>query len=147
MRNDPESGEAATRTGFDTELLGTPVSLPDHHSDIAEDLVQINGSPILDYTHFPLVLSRSRRLARWVGWNINGTHLQPLSRTGINFTKDPHIPAEDHAGNNLNGNNGLDRGHLARRSDLTCGPDTEAHQANKDSFHFTNVTPQMEDSN
>lgn len=147
MRNDPESGEAATRTGFNTEFLDTPVSLPDHHSDIAEDLVQLDGSPVIDYTHFSLVLSRSRKFARWVGWNIDGAHLQLLSRTGVNFTKDPRIPAGDQAGNDLYANNRLDRGHLARRADLTWGPDTEAHQANKDSFYFTNITPQMEDFN
>lgn len=56
MRTDPGSGEAATRTGFNTDLLDTPINLPDHRSDIAEDLVQINGAPIIDYTHFSLVV-------------------------------------------------------------------------------------------
>lgn len=110
IRTDPESGEAATRTGFNTEFLDTPINLPDHRSDIAEDLVQINGSPIIDYTHFSLVLSRSRKFARWVGWNIDGTHLQLLSRTGINFTKDPRIPDQYQAGNDLYAENRLDRG-------------------------------------
>lgn len=73
--------------------------------------------------------------------------MQLLSRTGINFTTDPRIPAEYQAGNDLYANNRLDRGHLARRADLTWGPDTEAHQANQDSFYFTNITPQMEDFN
>lgn len=147
MRTDLESGEAATRTGFNTDFLDTPINPPDHRSDIAEDLVQINGSPIIDYTHFSLVLSRSRKFARWVGWNIDGTHLQLLSRTGINFTKDPRIPDQYQAGNELYSENRLDRGHLARRADLTWGPPPEAQQANKDSFYFTNITPQMEDFN
>lgn len=73
--------------------------------------------------------------------------MQLLSRTGIEFSKDPRIPAENQAGNDLYANNRLDRGHLARRADLTWGPDIEAAQANKDSFHFTNITPQMGDFN
>ncbi len=121
MRTDLESGEAATLTGFSTEFLDAPINLPDHRSDIAEDLVQINGSHIIDYAHFSLVLSRSRKFARWVGWNIDGTHLQLLSRTGINFTKDPRIPDQYQAGNELYSENWLDRGHLARRADLTWG--------------------------
>lgn len=56
MRNDPESGKTATHTGFNTEFLATPINLPDHRSDIAEDLVQINGSHIIDYAHFSLVV-------------------------------------------------------------------------------------------
>lgn len=62
----PEAARAARSAlgsfpGFNTEFLDTPINLPDHRSDIAEDLVQINGSPIIDYTHFSLVLSRISR--------------------------------------------------------------------------------------
>lgn len=73
--------------------------------------------------------------------------MQLLSRTGLNFTKDPRIPEEYQAGNDLYANNRLDRAHLARRADHTWGTATEAHQANKDSFYFTNITPQMDDFN
>ena len=146
MKQDPAT-TASKRMGFHPHFLTTTIDLPTAKGKIAEDLVQLDGSPVIDYTHFSLVLSRSRKFARWVGWNIDGTHLQLLSRTGINFSKDPRIPAEYQAGNDLYANNRLDRGHLARRADLTWGPDTEAHQANKDSFYFTNITPQMEDFN
>jgi endonuclease G len=47
----------------------------------------------------------------------------------------------------LYGGNRLDRGHVARRADLCWGSDTEARQANRDSFFFTNITPQMDDFN
>lgn len=143
----PESRTTSERAGFHPYFLTTVIDLPTPSAPIAEDLVQLDGSPVINYTHFSLALSRSRKFARWVGWNIDGAHLQLLSRTGINFTKDPRIPAEVQAGNDLYADNRLDRGHLARRADLTWGPDTEAHQANKESFYFTNVTPQMEDFN
>lgn len=146
MKQDPAT-TASKRMGFHPHFLTTTIDLPTAKGKIAEDLVQLDGSPVIDYTHFSLVLSRSRKFARWVGWNIDGAQMQLLPRTGINFSKDPRIPAEYQAGNDLYANNRLDRGHLARRADLTWGPDTEAHQANKDSFTFTNITPQMEDFN
>lgn len=142
-----ETRSANEPAGFHPHFLTTFIDLPTPNAEIAEDLVQLDSSPVIDYTHFSLALSRSRKFARWVGWNIDGAHLQLLPRTGINFSKDPRIPAENQAGNDLYANNRLDRGHLARRADLTWGPDTEAHQANKDSFTFTNITPQMEDFN
>jgi endonuclease G len=43
--------------------------------------------------------------------------------------------------------NRLDRGHIARRADLTWGGLSEAKKANKDSFFFTNIAPQMDDFN
>ncbi|TDU30537.1 hypothetical protein EDF61_101498 [Arthrobacter sp. JUb115] len=50
--------------------------------------MQLDGSPVIDYTHFSLALSRSRKFARWVSWNIDGLRMQLLSRAGINFTKE-----------------------------------------------------------
>ena len=41
----------------------------------------------------------------------------------------------------------MDRGHIARRADLLWGVLAEAQRANKDSFFFTNITPQMNDFN
>ncbi|WP_336275862.1 DNA/RNA non-specific endonuclease [Nocardioides sp. B-3] len=43
--------------------------------------------------------------------------------------------------------NHLDRGHIARRSDLLWGTLDEARTANSDSFFFTNITPQIDDFN
>ena len=43
--------------------------------------------------------------------------------------------------------NDLDRGHLARRSDLLWGTLDEARAGNEDSFFFTNIAPQMNDFN
>ncbi|WP_140416538.1 DNA/RNA non-specific endonuclease, partial [Arthrobacter globiformis] len=61
--------------------------------------------------------------------------------------KDPRIPGRFQCGDELYSDNRLDRGHLARRADLLWGDLTEAEQANKDSFFFTNITPQLEDFN
>ncbi|MGQ9921855.1 MAG: DNA/RNA non-specific endonuclease, partial [Desulfobacca sp.] len=89
----------------------------------------------------------SRRLALWVAWNIDGANLKKLSRKGLKFTFDPRIPTELQMGDALYAGNRLDRGHIARRADLLWGSDAAARQANKDSFFFTNITPQMDNFN
>jgi endonuclease G, mitochondrial len=50
-------------------------------------------------------------------------------------------------GNALYAGNRLDRGHIARRADLLWGSLAEAGRANRDSFLFTNITPQLDDFN
>jgi endonuclease G len=102
---------------------------------------------VIDYTHFSLAQSKSRRFAFWVAWNIDGGDLKSINRTGIPFVLDRRIPAEFQVGDELYRGNRLDRGHLARRADLLWGPKAVAERANVDSFFFTNITPQMDDFN
>ncbi|MCA9189170.1 MAG: DNA/RNA non-specific endonuclease, partial [Planctomycetales bacterium] len=77
----------------------------------------------------------------------DGGNLKALSRRGIDFRLDNRVPSQFQAGNELYSNNPYDRGHMARRADLTWGPVSEARRANKDSFFFTNITPQNETFN
>ena len=88
----------------------------------------------------------TRRLAWWVAWNIDGLTLFPsdsISRSGERLKLDPRIPADAQAGERAYDDNDLDRGHVARRSDLLWGATlAEARQASSDSFFFTNITPQ-----
>ena len=65
----------------------------------------------------------------------------------MNFTKDPRLPEDAQTGNELYDGNRLDRGHIARRADLLWGRLPEANQSNRDSFHHTDITPQMDDLN
>jgi endonuclease G, mitochondrial len=102
---------------------------------------------VIPYVHFSLILSKSRRLAHVVGWNIDGGRLRSLSRTGINFKFDSRIPDKFQIGDEIYKNNRLDRGHIARRADLLWGTPDEAAKANTDSFYFTNITPQMDNFN
>ena len=82
-----------------------------------------------------------------MAWNIDGTSIKLISRTNLTFTKDPRLPASAQIGNELYGDNRLDRGHIARRADPLWGEMPEAQQANTDSFRYTNITPQMDDFN
>ncbi|MEU9448753.1 DNA/RNA non-specific endonuclease [Streptomyces sp. NPDC048277] len=133
--------------GYDPDFLSEQIDIPKLTAQISGDAVRLNGSEVIGYTHYSLTLSKKRRFPFWVAWNIDGGSLKRLSRSGIPFTKDPRLPANTQVGNELYGANRLDRGHIARRADLTWGSMPEAKRANTDSFFYTNITPQMDDFN
>jgi endonuclease G, mitochondrial len=141
------SSKLVPETGFDEGFLSNRIELPKLSKTRKRDAFQINGSEVMKYTHFSLALSKARRFAIWVAWNTDGGNIKKVSRKGIPFALDPAIPKEFQAGEELYGANRLDRGHIARRADLLWGSGKEANKANKDSFYFTNITPQMDDFN
>jgi endonuclease G len=134
---------------FDPDFLGTPVAAPVPLGEVGDDVLDIDGVTQWDYTHFSLAMSASRRLARWVGWHIDGLTLFPSESIprADDFRLDPRLPAQAQTGEEVYAGNDLDRGHLARRSDLLWGSLDDARAANLDSFFFTNITPQMNDFN
>ncbi|ATN11665.1 endonuclease [Pseudomonas sp. FDAARGOS_380] len=95
----------------------------------------------LDYTHFSITMSRSRRLALYVGVNIDGAKHVDIVRSNDTWAYDGRLPTDAQVGEDLYAGNGLDRGHLVRRQDPNWGDD--ATTANLDTFHFTNCSPQM----
>ncbi len=131
--------------GYDSDFLDIPLAPPTAPDDA--------GHPELElaYTHFTVRLHPTRKLAAWVAWNIDGLTLFPsesISRSGERFKIDPRLPQERQTGEDVYADNDLDRGHIARRSDLLWGTTlTEAKQANSDSFYFPNITPQHQDFN
>lgn len=137
--------------GYDSDFLDTTLAPP-------EPGQQPGGGPgegagegaLLDYQHFTVRMHPTRRLAWWVAWNIDGLRLFPsdsISRSGEDFRADPRIPATAQTLDDAYAGNRLDRGHVARRSDLLWGTLDEARTASSDSFFFTNITPQMDDFN
>jgi endonuclease G len=139
----PADIQAEAGRGFAPSFLDRTIALPQPASPaVKNDLVLVGGRAVVDYTHFSLAMSKSRRFARWVAWNIDGGSIKRITRTGIPFKKDPGVPAEFQVGDELYKANPLDRGHIARRQDLLWGAMAEAEQANMDSFFFTNITPQ-----
>jgi endonuclease G len=139
--------EGGSGLGYAPSFLGPQVNPPKLSTSNQKDAFKLNGSEKIDYTHFSLALSKTRKFAFWVAWNINGNSLKSLSRNGLNFVRDPRIPNNFQIGDELYSNNDLDRGHIARRADLLWGSLPEAKKANKDSFFFTNITPQMDNFN
>lgn len=124
---------------FDPLFLEVPIRVPETSDPDA---------PLLDYQHFSVRMNRARRLAWWVAWNIDGRRLFPeIGRAGQRFRLDDRLPADEQTGEAVYADNPLDRGHIARRADLLWGTLSEAKAANRDSFYFTNITPQMADFN
>jgi len=134
-------------SGYASGFLGHEVELPALDTTLLDDTVQLDGSAVIPYDHFSLAVSKSRRFARWVAWNIDGGSIKRVSRKGISFVKDSRIPGQFQSGDELYSGNRLDRGHIARRADLLWGSLPEAKRANNDSFFFTNIAPQMDDFN
>jgi endonuclease G len=138
----------AARKGFDSAFLGDghDVALP----ELSQGL-RPRASAVLPYHHYSVVMNTDRRLAYWVGVNIDGpqhTWRKQLARTKDKWFFDPRIPESEQVGEEVYAKNALDRGHLVRRLDPAWGPDLEtAKKANDDTFHFTNCTPQHEDFN
>lgn len=129
-------------TGYDTKFLGDDyvLPLPTFRSDIEQDIAQLkDGSNVLNYTHFSIVMSKSRRLAYYTVVNIDGNQIKKIKRND-KWYLDPRIELEYQCGPELYENNPLDRGHLVRRQDPNWGD--VANKANKDTFHFTNCAPQ-----
>lgn len=129
-------------TGHNTKFLGERYEIPhpklraDLESDVAK---AINGEKFLNYTHFSIVMSKSRRLAFYTVVNIDGNQLKDNERND-RWRYDPRIDHKFQCGNELYDNNNVDRGHLVRRRDPVWGNDSNG--ANEDTFHFTNCSPQ-----
>ncbi|RPF30386.1 DNA/RNA non-specific endonuclease [Streptomyces sp. TLI_185] len=143
----PSSEDVQPLQGYNPDFLGVQIDVPQLTAGVSGDAVKLDGSEVIPYTHFSLTLSKKRHFPFWVGWNVDGGSLKKLSRSGIPFIKDPRLPANTQVGNELYEANRLDRGHIARRADLTWGSMPEAQKANTDSFFYTNITPQMDDFN
>ena len=137
-----------TRQGYSTGFLGGNVFLPKPmNASVRNDLLTVDNQTVVHYTHFSLAMSKERRLARWVAWNIDGKTIKRVSRDGVSFRLDRRLPNAAQIDNSLYRNNDLDRGHVARRADLCWGTMEEARRANEDSFFYTNIAPQHDEFN
>lgn len=120
--------------GYDPGFLGQVIAAPTPCDD--------PSAPLLDSVHFTVTMNIRRRLAWSVAWNVDGLRFFPgIGR--VRFFTDDRLPLEQQTTAAVYADNDLDRGHLARRADLLWGTLAEAEQANRDSFCFTNITPQM----
>ena len=134
--------EGPAGPAYNPAFLSRAVQLPRLLNGAVNDAFMLNSSPHLGYTHFTVCLSKSRRMPRFVAWNIDGENLKRYGRKGLSFRYDDRVSKYLQIGNDAYKDNKLDRGHVARRADLVWGPAAEAKAANRDSFYFTNITPQ-----
>jgi endonuclease G len=129
-------------TGYDPDFLGVNCKVPHPtlRNDLEEDVAPlINGGYILNYTHFSVVLSKSRQLAFYTAVNIDGSQLRDIGRSD-RWLFDPRMDRKYQCGPPVYEHPDIDRGHLVRRRDPVWGE--RAAEANEDTFHFTNAAPQ-----
>ena len=135
----------AGREGYDAAFIeGLSVPLPRPLARMRADVLPIDSADgRLNYQHFSVVLSKSRRMAVFVAVNIDGQKSKKIERANDVWALDGRVPIEAQIGEELYFDNDLDRGHLVRREDPNWGSHDEAETANQDTFHFTNCSPQM----
>ena len=134
-------------TGYDKAFIGIELPLPvAATTTVRNDLIGADGGRLAHYTHYSLSLRKSRRLAAFVGWNIDGKITKPDSKDA-EWQIDPRIPVQFQVDNTLYQGTKFDRGHIAKREDLLWGGKAPAKRANDDSFCYTNATPQHENFN
>jgi endonuclease G len=140
----------ADEAGFDrNHLPGAVVELPTAASPaVGADIRPTTaGDPVRRCTHFSLALSASRRLCRWVAWNIDGAAKVSTTGDARHFDFDPAYAPGDQIGGDLYVKNPLDQGHIAAFSDVSWGPPDVAALARRESCFFTNITPQLDSFN
>lgn len=137
----------AGSNGYDPDFLGQRVELPRIPADLKGDIAPLkDGSGHeLKYTNFSVVMNKARKLAFFTAVNIDGVQLQPHKRDSDKWYFDPRIEREAQMGPEVYSKNDLDRGHLVRRLDPVWG--SRAVEANEDTFHFTNCSPQHKNLN
>jgi endonuclease G len=156
----------SARLGYDKNYLGFEVPLPKLTAEGEAATVKLeDGSPLLNYEHFSLVLHKRRRLALFTASNVDWrpqsreVHGKKPSRDKLNgFTGneeedwviDPRIPLDyqlpDYFYTRDKG--AFDRGHIVRRDDVAWGGSfKEMQMANGDTFHTTNCSPQVREFN
>lgn len=133
--------------GYNPDFLGSmhKLPLPNLAASLLPKVAKLkDGSEILTYLHFSILMNADRRLAFYTAANIDGKELKKVKRED-KWYFDPRLDMEYQAGPQLYEDNPLDRGHLVRRLDPCWGPN--AKDAGEDTFHFTNCSPQHKNLN
>jgi endonuclease G len=154
------------RVGYVENFLGIAVPMP-RVFDLSL-VSRMNGSHVIPYHHFSIVLHKDRRLALITASNVDARPSrkrpeprpdQDYSRDGLGGLRqsdtekwriDPRIPASHQLPDRFYTRDGgaFDKGHLVRREDVAWGKSyDEVRFANGDTFHVMNCSPQVADFN
>lgn len=142
------AADYADRQGYDEDFLGVEarVAMPGferHAHDVLQFPVGQESDAVLRYTHFSVVMSKTRRMCLCSATNIDGSLSRKSAR--VSWKWDPRIPRAQQIMNECYGNTPrFSRGHMTRREDPGWGDATTARQGNEDSMHVTNAVPQMQ---
>ncbi|MBH8784395.1 DNA/RNA non-specific endonuclease, partial [Pseudomonas aeruginosa] len=134
--------DLAERKGFDEAFLGPKAALPKPGK--SHQVLPVGKGTRLDYLHFSVVMSASRRLPILTAVNIDGALKRSLKRKD-SWGFDPRIEAAAQVGHkDFYGPASFDKGHMVRREDPGWGDsDAIARQAEDDTFVYTNAVPQV----
>jgi endonuclease G len=149
------------RHGYDPKFLGVEVPLP---KVVDESVVSrlADGSFLLQYDHFSIVMNKDRRLAMFTASNVDASPAHKKPEPGRDYTRrgltglgkndqekwfvDPRIPASAQLPDRFytKDRKAFDKGHIVRREDVAWGTTyDELRRANGDTFHVTNCSPQV----
>jgi endonuclease G len=107
----------------------------------------------LRYTHFSIVMNKSRKFAFYAATNIDGSTWNAEIKERIIFKKDDNISDEHQVGDELydfdeaNSINDFDKGHIAKFRDPQWGDLVTAKKAADDTMKYTNCLPQHQTLN
>src|SRR6185295_11246983 len=153
--------EYSTREGYDPQFLGIDVPMPEPVDPALCALLE-DGSYVLPYHHFSLVMHKGRRLTMFTASNLDASPEAKEPEPGKSYTRkalgglgkndvelwftDPRIEPEDQLPDRFfsKDKGAFDRGHVVRREDVAWGHSyQEVQYANGDTFHTSNCTPQV----
>jgi endonuclease G len=131
------------REGYQLEV---PLPKVETSKDILK-LTSGDGSEfVLNYHHYSVIMSTSRRMCFLSAVNVNGKKSRKTTRGAWKI--DPRIPKDAQIMKECYGNPPkFSRGHMTRREDPAWGNEGEAAAGNLDSMHVTNTVPQMQTFN
>jgi endonuclease G len=142
------------RIGYQENFLNVHIPFPTVGPNALKHgpLTPVAGTTdnLLRYTHYSLYHNSERKIAFVTGVNIDGKSWQNIKRGDDKWYYDARVPLEVQLGDELYsgepssfGSKGyFDRGHLVRRQDPDWGAIQEAAQADEDTFHWLNCSPQ-----
>jgi endonuclease G, mitochondrial len=130
--------------GYDDGFLGTALPFPTFDMTICAPLKNAAGNEI-KYTHFSVFLNKDRRLPLFTAVNIKGEAYSAPTRAGNepwDFSDQVENKYQLDGGFYSHDENTFDRGHIVRRVDPCWGGQEIGNQAEADTFHWVNCTPQ-----
>jgi endonuclease G len=153
--------DLSNRHGYDDGFLGVRVPLPEVRDEGIVSRLD-DGSHVLAYEHFSVVVNKGRRLALFTASNVDADPLRKQPEPGRDYTRDglggltknddekwftdPRIPAVHQLPNRFfdKDRKSFDKGHIVRREDVAWGGSyDEVRRANGDTYHVTNCSPQI----
>ena len=150
-----------TRDGYQEMFLGVRAPMPSPASPgvIARTKT---GASRLDYRHFSIMMHEKRRLALFVASNVTAERALKRPDAAQSYTRrdltglckndqekwfvDPRLNDEFQLPDLFytRDDGAFDKGHIARRDDVAWGEShAELKQANGDTYHVTNCSPQV----